>query len=65
MEGYFNTFKNDLIYQHYYRTEDELYTAVEEFAYVQYIIMHIRILIMIIKRLTRHAMGLHKICGRN
>ena len=36
MEGYFNTFKNDLIYQHYYRTEDELYTAVEEFAYVQY-----------------------------
>ena len=36
MERYFNTLKNDLIYQHYYRTEDELYTAVEEFAYVQY-----------------------------
>lgn len=34
MERYFNTLKNDLIYQHYYRTEDELYTAVEEFAYV-------------------------------
>ena len=27
MERYFNTLKNDLIYQHYYRTEDELYTA--------------------------------------
>ena len=36
MERYFNTLKNDLIYQHYYRTEDEPYTAVEEFAYVQY-----------------------------
>lgn len=36
MERYFNTLKNDLIYQHYYRTEEELYTAVEEFAYVQY-----------------------------
>ena len=36
MERYFNTLKNDLIYQHYYHTEDELYTAVEEFAYVQY-----------------------------
>ena len=36
MERYFNTLKNDLIYQHYYHTEEELYTAVEEFAYVQY-----------------------------
>ena len=36
MERYFNTLKNDLIYQHYYHTEDELYTAIEEFAYVQY-----------------------------
>ena len=36
MERYFNTLKNDLIYQHYYRAEDEHYTAVEEFAYVQY-----------------------------
>lgn len=36
MERYFNTLKNNLIYQHYYRTEKELYTAVEEFAYVQY-----------------------------
>lgn len=36
MERYFNTLKNDLIYQHYYRTEKELYTAIEEFAYVQY-----------------------------
>ena len=36
MERYFNTLKNDLIYQHYYHTKGELYTAVEEFAYVQY-----------------------------
>ena len=30
MERYFNTLKNDLIYQHYYHTEEELYTAIEE-----------------------------------
>ena len=36
MERYFNTLKNDLINQHYYHTEEELYIAVEEFAYVQY-----------------------------
>ena len=36
MERYFNTLKNDLINQHYYHTEEELYTAVEEFAYVHY-----------------------------
>ena len=36
MERYFNTLKNDLINQHYYHTEEELYTAIEEFAYVQY-----------------------------
>ena len=36
MERYFNTLKNDLIYQHYYHTVEELYTAVEEFAYVHY-----------------------------
>ena len=36
MERYFNTLKNDLIYQHYYHTEQELYSAIEEFAYVHY-----------------------------
>ena len=36
MERYFNTLKNDLIYQHYYHNEQELYTAIEEFAYVHY-----------------------------
>ncbi len=36
MERYFNTLKNDLIYQHHYHTDAELYTAVEEFAYVHY-----------------------------
>ena len=36
MERYFNTLKNELINQHYYHTEEELYTAIEEFAYVQY-----------------------------
>lgn len=33
MERYFNTLKNDLICQHYYHTEVELYAVVEEFAY--------------------------------
>lgn len=36
MERYFNTLKTDLIYQHHYRTEKELYTAIEDFAYVHY-----------------------------
>ena len=65
MERYFNTLKSDLIYQHYYHTEEELYTAVEEFAYVHNITMSVRILIIITKRLMRHATGLRKPCGRN
>ncbi len=36
MERYFNTLKNELINQHYYHTEEELYTSIEEFAYVHY-----------------------------
>ena len=36
MERYYNTLKSELIYQHYYHTEDELYSSVEEFAYVTY-----------------------------
>lgn len=40
MERYFNTLKSELINQHYYHTEEELYTSVEEFAYVKY--NHIR-----------------------
>lgn len=36
MERYFNTLKNKLIYKHYYHTEKELYTVIEEFTYVQY-----------------------------
>ena len=36
MERYFNTMKNDCINHHEYRTEEELYEAVEEFAYVTY-----------------------------
>lgn len=36
MERYFHIQKNALIYQHYYHTEEELYTAVEEFVYVQF-----------------------------
>jgi len=36
MERYFNTLKYDLIYQHYYHSREELYMAVEEFAYVHY-----------------------------
>lgn len=36
MERYFNNMKDDLIYQYYYHTEEELYTTFEEFAYVHY-----------------------------
>lgn len=36
MERYYNTLKNELINLHYYHTDDELITAVEEFAYVWY-----------------------------
>ena len=36
MERYFNTLKNELIYEHHYKTEADLYKAVEEFAYVTY-----------------------------
>ena len=54
------------IYQHYYHTEEELYTAIEEFAYVyNNIIMCVRIPITTIKRLMRHAMGLRKPCSKN
>ena len=31
-----DTLKTDLIYQHHYCTEKELYAAIEEFAYVHY-----------------------------
>lgn len=36
MERYFNTLKNDLINHHYYHAEEELYNAVEDYAYVEY-----------------------------
>lgn len=36
MERYFNTLKNELIYQHHYHNDDELCSFIEEFAYVQY-----------------------------
>ena len=36
MERYFNTLKNDLIYEHSYKTEESLYQAIEEYAYVTY-----------------------------
>lgn len=36
MERYFNTLKNELICLYEYATEDALYQAVEEFAYVEY-----------------------------
>ena len=32
IKRYFNTLKTDLVYQHHYRTEKELYAAIEEFA---------------------------------
>jgi len=36
MERYFNTLKNECINLYEYRTEEQLYQAVEEFAYVHY-----------------------------
>lgn len=36
MERHFNTLKNDLINEHSYKTEDELYRNIEEYAYVTY-----------------------------
>ena len=32
IKRYFNTLKTDLVYQHRYHTEKELYAAIEEFA---------------------------------
>ena len=36
MERYFNTMKCELIYPHEYRTDEELYKAIEEYAYITY-----------------------------
>ena len=36
MERYFNTLKTDLIYQHHYQAEKELYAAIEEFTHGHY-----------------------------
>lgn len=36
MERYFNTLKNECINLHEYKTEEQLYLAVEDFAYVHY-----------------------------
>ena len=36
MERYFNTLKNELTNHYEYKTEQDLYRAVEEFAYVEY-----------------------------
>ena len=36
MERYYNTLKNELVHHHSYHSEKELYTSIEEFAYVHY-----------------------------
>lgn len=36
MERYFNTLKNELINLHSYDTEETLYKAIEDFAYIKY-----------------------------
>ena len=36
MERYFNTLKTELLYVHEYKAEDELYKAINDFAYVWY-----------------------------
>ncbi len=64
MERYFNTLKNDLIYQHYYRTEEEL-TQQSKNLRMYNIIMYDRILIITTKRLMRHATGVYNSCSGN
>lgn len=36
MERYYNTLKNELIYQYEYKTDEELNAAIEEYAYTWY-----------------------------
>lgn len=36
MERYYNTLKSELIYQHEFNTEEALYSAIDEYAYVTY-----------------------------
>jgi orfB (fragment) len=36
IERYFNTLKNEEIYLYHYHDEQELYIAIEDFAYVKY-----------------------------
>lgn len=36
MERYYNTIKNELIYLHYYHTDEDLNSSIEEFAYITY-----------------------------
>ena len=36
MERYYNTLKNELINLHYYHTDEELNSSIEEFAYITY-----------------------------
>ena len=36
MERYFNTLKSELLYQHDYQSDEALYSAIEEYAYVTY-----------------------------
>ena len=40
MERYFNTLKNEERYLHHYHEEQELYDAVQDFAYVKYNHVH-------------------------
>lgn len=49
MKKYFNTLKTDLVYQHLYHTEKELYVAIEEFASSPFetcsvLLLHIKII---------------------
>lgn len=36
MGRYYKTLKNELIYLHYYHTDEELNSSIEEFAYITY-----------------------------
>ena len=53
MERYFNTLKNECTNLYEFKTEEELYQAVEEFSYVHYI-MYARIAPTVTVRHIRH-----------
>ena len=63
MERYYNTLKNDCINLHYYHSDKELNTAIEEFAYVWY--NHVRPLFFARKKCTKLQRKIHNIARKS